>query len=137
MLERSLRDRLSIGSERPGELVYNEGGLPPIFYTPDLIIFNGSTRVGELKLSWLSTGELPQKRTNCLPPKFAKYITQMACYCRCLETPYARLYFFGVNGNYKHPFQPALLAFDITFSRRDLDDEWAQVMNNARTRRLI
>lgn len=68
MLEDSLRKRL-VG-ERPGEFTTEEG----IIYSPDLLIFNGATRLGEIKLTWMSCREMPKERTDAgLPSKFAKW----------------------------------------------------------------
>lgn len=68
MLEEGLKRRLA-GSERPGEFTTEEG----ILYTPDLIIFNGETRLGEIKLTWMSSKEVPRELANGFPPKFDKY----------------------------------------------------------------
>lgn len=130
MLEEGLRRRLR--GERPGEFVSDEG----IICSPDLIIFNGSTRVGEIKLSWLSTKELPTEVSNHLPPKFDKYLTQIMAYCHVIMTPYARLYFFGVNGNYKPP-APKLLAYDIEFTKRELDECWSMCINHAKSKGML
>ncbi len=126
--------------ERPGEFVEPEYG---IIFSPDLIIFNSHVRVGEMKLTWLSTREVPREPSNSFPVKFAKYVTQMACYCHCLETPYARLIGFFINGDYawirrgsrmrqgSHP-GPELLAWDIQFTARELKEEWDAVINHAK-----
>jgi len=139
IVEEGLKKRLI---ERPGEFVEPEHG---IIFSPDLIIFNHHVRVGEIKLTWLSSRETPSEPGGQFPPKFAKYITQMACYCRCLETPYARLIGFFVNGDYaflrkgekgKGP-SPQLLAWDLTFTKRELDEEWNSVINFAKFKGLL
>lgn len=126
--------------ERPGELIDEQTG---IVYSPDLIIFNGVTRVGEMKLTWMSTTELPREEANGFPKKFNKYITQMAQACHSLETSHARLIAFFVNSSYswtikgtKKPnpkaFKPEILAWDITFTKRELQDEWDRFIRHAR-----
>lgn len=140
MLESGLRNRLR-GDGRPEEFVSDEG----IICSPDLIIFNHVTRVGEIKLSWLSTRELPTEVSNHLPPKFSKYTVQMMAYCHVVQTPYARLYFFGVNGGYEFlrkggrgtPPGPKLLAFDIEFTKRELDENWSMCLNHARSKGML
>lgn len=129
-LEEALKARL-VNAQRPDELVFDEDGRAPILYNPDLIIFNGCTRVGEIKLTWLSTKDVPRTKSNNFPPKFDKYFTQMMSYCYCLDTPYARLIMFAVNGNYK-PQSPELLAWDVEFSKRELKENWSMLMNHAR-----
>src|ERR1019366_4527140 len=56
MLETAIKDRLC-GGGRPPELTSEEG----ILFNPDLLIFNGHTRVGEIKLTWLSSREAPRE----------------------------------------------------------------------------
>lgn len=144
MLERGLKERLSAESGRPGEFVEPEHG---IIFSPDLIIFNHCTRVGEIKLTWMSSREVPREAmtSNGFPPKFDKYMSQMMLYGRCLETPYARLLAFFVNGDYSFrrkgrgsvPAGPELLAWDIEFTRREMDEEWDTMISHARTKRII
>jgi hypothetical protein len=140
MLEEGIKDRLALtGGGRPGELVEPEHG---IIYSPDLLIFNGETRLGEVKLTFMSSREVPREviNYNGFPPKFEKYFTQMKMYCRCLETSHARLYVFFVNGDYTwrkkgEPAEssgPQLLAWDIEFTKREIEEEWQVVTSHAR-----
>jgi hypothetical protein len=134
-LEEGLKARLSKDSGRPGEFVEPEYG---IIYSPDLIIFNGVTRLGEIKLTWMSNRGVPREKGNHFPPKFDKYLTQMKLYCRCLETPYARLYAYFVNGNWdRKNMRPEFLAWDIEFTKRELNEEWSMAINHAKDRGLI
>ena len=112
--------------------------------SPDLILYNHCTRVGEIKLTWLSCGGMPLEVTNGFPPKFDKYVTQMALYCHCLETPYARLLGYFVNGDYaflrktnRHPPGPMLRAWNVEFTARELHEEWARAINHAKHKRLL
>ncbi len=142
VLEEGLRTRLSEQSGRPGEFVEPEHG---IIYSPDLIIFNGKTRLGEIKLTWMSSSQVPREANGSFPPKFDKYFTQMKLYCRCLETPYARLLAFFVNGDYSFrksgnrsvPAAPELLAWDIEFTKRELNEEWQMCMQHAKMRGML
>lgn len=142
--EQAIREKLTPGSGRPGEGEYNHHGTT-ILFSPDLLLFNGSVKVGEIKCTWLSMKGVPREPGNGFPPKFAKYITQIACYCYMLETAHAQLVTFAVNGNYKFlrkkkdklPDGPELLAWDIVFSARELHEEWSTVINNAHTKRLL
>lgn len=137
ILEEGIKSRLC-GGGRPDEMVSAEG----ILFNPDLIIFNHCTRVGEIKLTWMSCRGWPEEASNNFPPKADKYVTQMACYCHCLETPYARLIGYFVNGewdcsNRQKPPAPMLKAWDIEFSPRELREEWARVMSHAKTRKFL
>ena len=142
VVEEGLKKRLI---ERPGEFVEPEYG---IIFSPDLLIFNHHVRVGEVKLTWLSCREWPAERSNGFPAKAAKYVTQMACYCHCLETPYARLIGFFVNGDYAFlrsrasgragkPPGPELHAWDIEFTARELREEWQTVISFSKTKGLL
>ena len=131
-LEEAIKARLGNGGGRPGELISEEG----ILYNPDLLCFNGVSRVGEVKLTWMSSKEVPREPGNSFPPKFSKYLCQMMAYGRCLETPHGRLIAFFVNGTYK-PMTPELLAWDITFSKREMDENWTMLMNHAKQRKML
>jgi hypothetical protein len=123
VLEEGLKKRLI---ERSGEFFTEEG----IIYSPDLIITNSHLRLGEIKLTWMSI------RNGITDPKFAKWFTQMACYCYHLQTPYARLYTFFVNGNYK-PMSPCIKCWDIEFTGQELRDQWNAVRNHAKAEGLL
>ena len=132
MLERSIKSRLL--GERPGEFTAEEEG-KDIIFSPDMIFFEGKkTIVGEFKLSWQSSRSAPRTVDVGFPPKMDKFITQMALYCRWLDTKHARLIVFYVNGAWDHSkgFSPEILAWDIEFSQQELDEQWAMVRNHAR-----
>lgn len=131
MLEGAVKTRLS--GERPGELTTEEG----IVYSPDLILFDGGEpRLGEIKVTWMSSKEVPREPSNGFPPKFEKYFTQMMAYCYHLETPYARLIAFFVNADYRPP-RPELLAWDVTFTARELKENWQKLLNVARSEGML
>lgn len=127
-IEEALKKRL-LGGERPGEFITAEG----IAFSPDLIIFNGATRVGEIKLTWMSMREVPMdKPSSGFPPKFEKYFTQMKSYCHHLDTPYARLITMFINGDYKPP-KPKLACWDIEFTAQELHENWRMLTNHGKT----
>lgn len=130
MLEEGLKRRMA---SRPGEFRTKEG----IAFSPDLLIFNGGVRLGEIKLSWKSSREVPRVAgTRHFPPKFDKWFTQMQAYCHHLETPLARLYGFFVNGDYS-TMTPEFLAWDIEFTPDELRTTWTQLLNYGRSRKLL
>lgn len=135
-LEDALRQRLLPG-ERPSEFTHHEPGIDtPIFFNPDLILFNGITRIGEIKLTWLSTRDAPREPANAFPPKWSKYTCQMMAYCHMLETPYAKLIGYFVNGPYTD-MAPELLAWEVDFTARELQDNWDTLISQARLKRMI
>lgn len=146
-LEEAFRARLN-NSERPPELEYTEPGFKvPILYNPDMIIFNGSNRLGEIKLTWMSSSAVPREATNGgFPPKFDKYFDQMMSYCYMLDMNQARLIGFFVNGDYKYykqpdgtskPCGPELLAWDIEFTKREIAECWAKMIGFAKTEGML
>ncbi len=130
-LEQGLISRAN-GGERPPEQVTNEG----IFYSPDLIIFDEVIRLGEIKLTWMSSKEVPRETANGFPPKFEKYFVQMKAYCHHLDLGHARLLAYFVNGDYRPP-RPELLAWDIDFTARELQENWTMLKNHARSKRML
>lgn len=130
MLEEGLKRRLA---SRPGEFRTKEG----IAFSPDLLMFNGGVRLGEIKLTWMSSRDVPREAgATSFPRKFDKYFTQMQAYCHHLETPSARLYAFFVNGDYR-TMTPELLAWDIEFTPDELHTTWRQLLNYGRSRKLL
>lgn len=142
-LEDALRARLLPG-ERPPEFTHHEPGIEtPILFNPDLILFNGHTRLGEIKLTWASCSTVPREEAFDFPPKFSKYFCQMMAYCHCLETPYARLLAYFVNGDYKWmrdknaKITPQLLAWDVEFTAREIEENWQMLISWARKQRML
>jgi hypothetical protein len=101
---------------RPAEQMTSDG----VAYSPDLLIDSGE-RLGEIKLTWLSS------RVDPHDPKFGKWLTQAAAYCRGLDIRKARFYVYHVNGNYTDRRGPALPAWDIEFTQQELEDNWASL----------
>ena len=130
MLEEGLKRRMA---SRPGEFRTKEG----IAFSPDLLIFNGGVRLGEIKLTWMSSRAVPREAgVTTFPRKFDKWFTQMQAYCKHLETSSARLYAFFVNGDYR-TMTPELLAWDIEFTPDELRTTWAQLLNYGRQKGLL
>lgn len=129
VLEKGLRDRWC--AERPPEMFTPEG----IAYSPDLIIFeDGRTRLGEIKLTWMSNKEVPRTEANAFPPKFDRYFTQMKAYCYHLQTSSARLLAYFVNGQNR---MPELFAWDVEFTSRELAENWSMLLSHARHKRML
>jgi hypothetical protein len=146
MLEDGIKERLrqGQGADRPGEFVTEEG----IVFSPDLLLFNGVTRLGEIKLTWVSSKEMPRTVGDHFPshPTVDKWLCQMMAYAYHLDTPYARLYAFHVNGEYAWmrkggnkdtPGGPQLFAYDIEFSKRELHDNWQMLLGHAKSSGLL
>jgi hypothetical protein len=144
IFEEALKIRLL--GERPGEFCIHpwthehlELDDPRgIIFSPDHLIFNGVTRLGEFKFTWYSC------RYDITDQRFEKWFTQMRLYCFALKLRYARLYAMFVNGSYPKWTKeyggapsPQLLAWDIEFSQRELTNEWNLMMRFAASEGLI
>lgn len=123
----SLLVRQGVQADRPGEFKTAEG----IAFSPDLLVANGHSRVGEIKLTYMSN------RDDITAPKFAKWLTQVMFYCRNLGIPFARFYVLYVNGNYKEQRDPILQAYDVEFSNRELEDNHQMLINVGKQEGLL
>lgn len=136
MLEDKFKERM-VPIARPGELTTPEG----IIYSPDLFIFGEDVdlRLGEIKLTWMSNKGVPRGEcsVDCFPKKFDKYFTQIMAYAYNVETPYARLIAFFINGDYAQHRQPELLAWDITFTARELRENWQKLIRVAKAEGML
>lgn len=155
ILEEGLRRRFETGQvgaefiERPGEFSHDDtfDGHPyTIHYNPDLFIYNGCLRVGEIKATWLSShiehewlaDEAAQRKYEdeirqaiLGNPKLDKYWCQLKFYCWFLKTQYGRLYPLFIAGNYTRPFTTQLIALDVKFSEDDLHQNYMMLMHHA------
>lgn len=161
MLEDGLKERMvSVAGEdieRPGEFTTATG----IHYNPDLLIYSdGPTRLGEIKLTWMSSREMPTDVEYGWPVRFQKYDMQMKSYALWLGLLHARLYVFHVNGAYSWMAKkkvatnardaakqaaeeqpsaggPQLLAFDIEYTQHELDENWLLMESHGKSRGLL
>jgi hypothetical protein len=115
--------------ERPTEFMSPEG----IAFSPDLIFFNGVTRLGEIKLTSMSAKDMPVEETNSLPPKMDKYLTQMMLYAYWLGLTDGWLGVLFLN----KPWNPEFREFNITWTQRELDDNHSMCMQFARHKGLL
>ena len=124
---------LGLTVARPGEFQSPHG----FSYTPDLFVSNGKFRIGEIKLTYMSSRDWPKSQANSLPPQFDKYLSQMMLYCAEAETPYATLYPYFVRGNYKGRNDPQFLPVDLEFTARELKDNRSRLLNFGRNEGLL
>ena len=124
-----------INCYRPGEFIHTLPDGQEIAFSPDLLIHNGVTRVGELKLTSMKITDLVdlQAAINNLPPKMDKYLTQMKLYIKWLELRHGWL---GVFSIYK-PFQPVFVPLNIEFSDQELEENERMCLNHARHEGLL
>lgn len=125
MLEKALAE--SILGERPGEFTTDDG----VIYSPDYLFYETDEIIlGEFKCTWYSSRNAP------FDPKFEKWLCQIQCYLYHLNMRKARLYVLFLNGDYKPP-SPQLLAWEMTFTTRELADNWRVVKDHAVRKGLL
>jgi hypothetical protein len=115
--------------ERPEEFMSPEG----IAYSPDLILWNGVTRLGEIKLTSMSAKDMPTDVSCFLPQKLDKFQTQMMLYAYWLGLTDGWLAILFLN----KPWAPDLRVFDLTWTDRELADNHRMCMNFARHKGLL
>ena len=147
-LEKALIERPTFEGEvieRPAERQTEEG----IYYSPDLFIYPSEVwedisdvRLGEIKLKWMSSADAPREVCASFPSKYDKDFTQMKAYCHNIGTTHARYYVFYVNGGKRKdmeyrfgPHEP--YVWDIEFEQAELDEEWAMLMNFAKSEGML
>ncbi len=113
---------------RPGEFTSPEG----VIFSPDYLFDepDGSMVLGEFKLTWMSSKGAPDP----LNEKFSKWGCQMGLYCFWLGIRRARLFAYFVNGGTDKPYfehAPELKAWEIEFTQRELDHNWATIERHA------
>ena len=103
-----------------------------MLYSPDLFIFNGNTRVGEIKLNSMSAKGVPWKLGETytgFDAKYDKFFTQLRLYCLHAGTEYGRLYSFSVREMVYFNEPNIFRAWDVEFSKHELEEEWANLLH--------
>ena len=133
-LERALAEVLAEmwGWQRPDEFKTEEG----IAFSPDGLLFDDDNRlvVGETKLTWKSSRDVPREPAVSFPPGFDHYMTQVMFYGDSLGTPHARLLVYFVNGQGR---APELLGWDIEFTARELKENSSMMLNHAKAKGML
>ena len=101
-------------------------GRTPCYYSPDLVVVNGKTRIGEIKTTCMTAKE------GIESPKFDKYHAQAQLYCYFEELQDARFYALFLRGDYKFmkkggdrdDFFPELHVYNVSYSPRELQDNY-------------
>lgn len=142
LAERFEKGEMAEQATRPGEFTHEDifdGYRVKFAYNPDLLIFNGETRLGEIKATWMSS-KIPhhwfdspetlaahEEEISLLlrDEKYDKYWTQVKLYLKCLRMRLARIYIWYIAGDYTRPYKSQLLARDLEFTQDEIDSEYA------------
>ena len=115
--------------ERPPEQMSPEG----IAYSPDLLLYNGVTRLGELKVTSMSADDMPTAPCSTLPHKLSKYNCQMKLYAYWLGVTEGWL---AILFLYK-AYNPDMRVFNLTWTQQELAENHQMLMNHARHKGLL
>lgn len=139
----TVMSRHLITGERPGEFAaLASGKIVPvgtpksIIFSPDHFFYNGITRLGEFKVTWMTLAK------GIREAKFDKWWCQMMAYGYLLKMPNQILYAYFVNGHGKWseydvpglgmtPSGPLLRAWKLAWTERQLKDNWTMLMRHA------
>lgn len=113
-----------------------------IAFSPDLLIYNGDVKGGEIKATFMSTKDLPTSKARKLPDKFDKYVTQMKSYGHNLEIPDWLLLAWFLKGDYSkrsqdQEFFADLRAFHLQFTSAEMREEYQTLVRFAQTERML
>ncbi len=115
-------------------------GKTPCYFSPDLVIVNGKTRIGEIKTTTMSS------KAGIESKKMDKYHAQAMLYCHFTEIPYARFYVLFLRGDYKFMKKgadknddgfPELHAYNVEYSAYELQECYQTHFNFAKREGLI
>lgn len=104
---------------RPGELE-----MDGILLSPDGVSLDDGAD-DEIKYTRKSMPDTP------LGPKFWGWMTQFKAYCRALETDRVRVRGLFVNGDYKHGKVPDYRAWEIRFTKQEIEQNWGAILRHA------
>lgn len=113
-----------ITAHRPDEFISPEG----IAFSPDILLFNGVVRLGEIKWTSKSTKDMPTSECNNLPSKLDRYVDQMKLYAYWLELQHGWLAIAFMNT----PWAPDLRCFNLEWTERELQETHSKFMRHAR-----
>ncbi len=104
----------------------NEIQVDGIYMSPDGIEATNWI-LEEYKATWKSTRRLPQENWY--------WMMQVKAYCYGIETLEARMRILYLNGDYAQHREPIVKAFALTFTQRELDENWQAILNQAKEMR--
>jgi hypothetical protein len=81
----------------------------------------------EYKFTWKS-GPNDEKGTSIEDEKFTYYMIQMKSYCHMWGTNKSTLWPLFCNGSYNQGYQPALRAWDFTWTAAELKRNWKMIL---------
>jgi hypothetical protein len=133
VLETTLAD-LTVG-EDPRYMRLGELSLDGLYLTPDYcdLDFHGNQTwelgLEEWKVKWCS-----YRKGDDLERNFWEWLVQCKAYCFVLGTGLARIRALFIAGDWKGSIAPVVRQWELTFTGRELQDNWEMLTGHARRR---
>ena len=67
-------------------------------------------------------------------PFFAHWIMQTMAYCKAMDCTVSRFRVMFVNGDYRESRNPIVRVWNVTFTERELKENWEMLTNHARSK---
>lgn len=74
--------------------------------------------VHEVKLTWKSTNTVGNIEAQWM------WLAQIKAYCKGLNTRFAFIHVYFVNGDYKYPLRPLMKIWEIEFTQDEIEENW-------------
>lgn len=81
--------------------------------------------VHECKLTWKSSNTVDNMKPNA---KNWMWLAQIKGYCKAMNTRWAWMHVFFVNGDYSWPMRPTPRSWFIEFTQEEVDSNWSVLM---------
>jgi hypothetical protein len=120
--------------DHPGEMEFDgvymthDGEDLSVVFTPEVKGYK--VRVHEVKATYKSTATVGDMVSQWM------WLAQLKSYCKAKDTDVALMHILYLCGNYKFPIQPLREVREITFTKRELDDNWS-LLRQYRDERLL
>jgi len=104
-----------------------------VAYSPDWLFDEPELILGEFKFSWYSCRNFPKE------DKFDKWVCQVKTYLYHLKMHIVWVFPYWVNGTYPKgaPSPDFRLAYELTFTQRELDDNWSALLRHAWKEKML
>jgi hypothetical protein len=129
-----------IQAERPPE--FRTPDQYGIAFSPDLLIYNGGVKGGEIKATFMSSREWPTEQARALPQKADKYVTQTKSYGHNLEIPDWILFVWFLKGKWEKSKSDQVVladfrAFHLTYMAGEMQREYRMLINHAKHKGML
>lgn len=132
--ERTLTRALNVmhsEDQESGMLRLGEFQKDGIYFTPDGVMLNAAgskPMLEEWKCTWTSCNKLLEDRK--------KWMYQIKAYCYALDLDTAILRVLYINGTWRPPI-PCTRHYRLEFSRRELAENWMEILNFAKAKGML